>query len=328
MLLMETTLRTLVAVLAVLGLSVAACASDDDGQPSTTSTESEPPGDDAALRIGFNKEENPEDDEPGGLFSVSMSGGDVVHLVTDPMAAALAWSPDRSRIAFHSAAAGDTDIYIANADGTDARQLTGGPHREAWPAWSPDGTRLLFERIFGPDRRDLFVINADGTDEVRLTDRQGHDESASWSPDGTQIVFVSDRDDNPGDCDDDQSVPECNLEIYAIGSDGTDPRRITTNESVEGFPRFSPDGNEIIFHSNRDDGDWEVYLMALDGSDQANLTNRQGVDGHACFTPDGTKIVLSSQRAGAAQPAIYTMSPDGTSVQLIPGTQSGSYPAC
>src|SRR6266511_1752070 len=61
-----------------------------------------------------------------------------------------AWSPDGSRIAFAregrpaKAATGNTDIYVVNADGTDAVRLTDDPMMEYAPTWSPDGSRIAF----------------------------------------------------------------------------------------------------------------------------------------------------------------------------------------
>lgn len=78
------------------------------------------------------------------------------------------WSPDGRRIAY----ARDSEIWVMNADGRSAVQLTHTPGSlEYSPAWSPDGRRIAVTRL----GKGIYVINADGTHTTRLT--------AGWNPD-------------------------------------------------------------------------------------------------------------------------------------------------
>src|SRR5688500_19930901 len=66
-----------------------------------------------------------------------------------------------------------------DADGSDQTRLTSSPSWDEDPVWAPDGTRILFSRIFG--RSDLFVMNADGTNQVNLTNTPNDNEDrADW----------------------------------------------------------------------------------------------------------------------------------------------------
>jgi len=94
-----------------------------------------------------------------------------------------------------------------NADGTQVRQLTDNDVWEAFPTWSPDGTRIAF--VSGRDGDDeIFVMNADGTQVHQLTDNDAVDGRPAWSPDGTRILFTS------GSGDD--------YEIFVMNADGTE----------------------------------------------------------------------------------------------------------
>jgi TolB protein len=108
------------------------------------------------------------------------------------------WSPDGQKLVFTNHDAGDpnhnsplsAEIYVLNADGRGApEQLTFNAEEERAPAWSPDGTRIIFNcRRGGPDF-EICVMNGDGTGQVQLTNNAVPDLTATWSPDGQQIVF-------------------------------------------------------------------------------------------------------------------------------------------
>ena len=67
------------------------------------------------------------------------------------------------RIAFMSARGGDWEIFVMNADGTEARQLTDNDDSDTGPSWSPGGDRIVFTSNRDGDL-EIFVMNADGAD--------------------------------------------------------------------------------------------------------------------------------------------------------------------
>src|SRR6266496_448054 len=96
-------------------------------------------------------------------------------------------------------------IYTIDPSTAIVTRLTNG--EDYRPRWSPDGTRIVFQRFFsGPEwlQSDLFLMNADGTDQVRLTHNRFADTVPAWSPDGTTIAFAS--------------GPHRNVDIYLMAS--------------------------------------------------------------------------------------------------------------
>ncbi len=114
-------------------------------------------------------------------------------------------SPDGTTIAYDNVGGhGSSGLWLIHLDGTGRRELvssatakrlsgTIGFQGNIPAAWSPDGTRLLFNtESKGPCV--LFVINTDGTGLRRLTSKKGCNMSPSWSPDGTRIAVALEPD--------------------------------------------------------------------------------------------------------------------------------------
>ncbi|MGK2935923.1 MAG: WD40 repeat domain-containing serine/threonine protein kinase [Gemmatimonadaceae bacterium] len=170
-------------------------------------------------------------------------------------AAEPAWSPDGKRIVFRSRTK-QLDIWVINADGTGAVQLTNDAAADGAPAWSPDGRRIAFSsRRGGP--AEIMVMDADGKNVKRLTTNAVLDSRPNWSPDSRRIVFHSERDGN--------------REIYVMNADGTNVDRLTDDPVEDGHPSFSPDGRHIVFHK-RVLGHVQIHVMNADGSGLRRLT--------------------------------------------------------
>ena len=122
------------------------------------------------------------------------------------------------------------------------------------------------------------------------------------SPLWGKIVFYSKRDGN--------------AQIYTMNSDGSHQTWLTFNEAGDGWPTWSPNGQQIAFNSNRD-GNWEVYVMDADGSNQRRLTHHPALDAYPHWHPDGTRIAFRSGRDGADITSIYTMDLDGNDLRLV-----------
>ncbi len=75
-----------------------------------------------------------------------------------------------------------------DGDGTNVVRVTARTGFQ--PAWSPDGSRIVFGSGVGR-KAEIFVVNADGTNLARLTDNRVEDLLPAWSPDGGTVAFTS-----------------------------------------------------------------------------------------------------------------------------------------
>lgn len=117
---------------------------------------------------------------PPAIFTIKVDGSERRLLIENAFDAA--WSPDGSSLAFRRPVSGTTDIWLADADGSNARPLTTTRDEEFKPAWSPDGKLIAFERRLAEEKNDRHWITvveaATGRERVSFRRRYGvHDPS-------------------------------------------------------------------------------------------------------------------------------------------------------
>jgi len=147
------------------------------------------------------------------------------------------FSPDGRRIVFESGRSGEREeIWLADADGTNATQLTHGPGLwQGTPRFSPDGRQVIFDSRGADGFADVWVIDAEGGVPRRITDGRFHNTFGSWSRDGRWIYFRDDRADG--------------RDISRVPAEGGKPQRVTHNGGL--LARESPDGKSL-FYTQRD----------------------------------------------------------------------------
>ena len=175
------------------------------------------------------------------------------------------------------------------------------------PAWSPDGTQIVFE-LYG----EIFVVGAAGGTLLNLTNHPALDVSPAWSPDGSRIAFASDRDGQ--------------AELYLMNSDGSGPLRVTQGVGFIGKPAWSPDGARIAFDCEAESGNRDICAVNADGTGLVRLTSDPALDSGPAWSPDGGKLAFSSTRT-RSQFELYVMNPDGSGVTPVGGGIAGKEPA-
>ncbi len=181
------------------------------------------------------------------------------------------WSPDGSKIAFSSGDSSNLDIYVVNSDGSEPTRLTDNPTMNLRPSWSPDGSQIAFSSN-RDGNYEIYVMSSDGSEQTRLTENNTADSYPSWSPDGSKIAF-----DSGSDTIIRGSWESGYINIYVMNADGSEQTRLTSDDSADYYPSWSPDGSQIAFSSSRD-GNYEIYVMNADGSGQTNESDHDAGD--------------------------------------------------
>jgi Tol biopolymer transport system component len=188
------------------------------------------------------------------------------------------YSPKGDAIAFDSTRSGSEEIWVANADGSNARQLTsmGGPLTSN-PHWSPDGRTIVFD-----SRRegtcDLYVVNPEGGAPRRLTDHPGNENEPSWSRDGQWVYFGSDR--------------AGRTELWKIPVAGGEAIQVTRNGGHNAFE--SPDGRWLYYakgvHARN-----ELWRTPLAGGEETRVLEELSYGYNYVVTSEGIYFTTSAK---------------------------------
>lgn len=238
------------------------------------------------------------------------------------------WSPDGRRIAFISNREGAANLYLADADGGNVRQVTTLAAGVQPPVvFSPNGAMLAFvsdvkqtpdapgqarhiTRLFYRHwdewrhnvRHHVFVVRAAGGEPTDLTPgdfdsppTQQEDAAIAFTPDGTDVVFVSNRDGQ------DKEAWSTNNDVWSVPVTGGAAKKLTPNPAADVQPLFTPDGRFMIVRAQRRAG-FESDRWYLDVYDRASGARRTVFE-----TPD---LSVSD----------YTLSQDGRTIYFTAST--------
>lgn len=128
------------------------------------------------------------------------------------------------------------DLMTVHPDGSGLKKITQAAGNNGFPAFSPDGKKLVFRSGRGGSK-NLYVMDKDGANVTQLTKGRWTDTMCDWSPIGERIAFASDR--------------EGDFDIWLIRPDGSGLRKLIGGGGRSNHPRFSPDGRWVVFTSQR-----------------------------------------------------------------------------
>ncbi len=188
------------------------------------------------------------------------------------------------RLLIESVEDGGSDIYVFSLETKTLEQATDTERYEWHPTFRPDGTAVAYDiqTKNGPDiyQQDL----SDGTLSV-ITDNPASEQAAQFSPSGQLIAFHRRMGGEEGD--------NYDMIMHDIQS-GTE-RAFANSGRDDSYPNWSPDGDHLVFSSNRN-GEYDLFITCAEGNSVQQLTHDAGNEKYPKWSPDGQSILYQSDQ--------------------------------
>jgi len=178
------------------------------------------------------------------------------------------FSPDGSKIAFASQRAGEaSDLWLADADGSHAVQLTRGPGpSQGSPRWSPDGRTIAFDSMQPNGQSKIYIVDTNGGRPRRVSAESAHDYNPSWSRDGKRLYFCSNR--------------TGRHEVWRTSLDGSTAEQVTDNGGHQALE--STDGKTLFYTKNH--VGTALFARSVDGGPERQVLDFVARNAFAVFT--------------------------------------------
>jgi TolB protein len=187
-----------------------------------------------------------------------------------------------SRIAFVSTRSGRKEIYTADYDGANVRQLTHDNSISVAPALAPNGSKLAYTG-YQSGYADIYLIDLGSGARNRIIKFPGTNSGAAFSPNGGQIACTLSKDGNP--------------ELYVLGAGGGGARRLTSTRGVESSPTWSPDGSQIIYSSD-ERGSPQLFRISAGGGSGQLISTGYNYCTEPSWSPDGRRVAFTARTGG------------------------------
>ena len=202
-----------------------------------------------------------------------------------------------STLAFVSNRSGRKEVYLADYDGANGRQITHDNALSVSPALSPDGRRIAYTG-YQSGYADIYLIDLATGSRVRLVKFPGTNSGARFSADGKQLACTVSKDGNP--------------ELYIVGLGGG-ARRLTRTRGSESSPSWSPDGSEILYSCDERGGP-QLYRISTGGGSGRLVSTGFGYCTEPSWSPDGQRIAFNVRSGGGFAVAVMDLNGGGARI--------------
>lgn len=207
------------------------------------------------------------------------------------------WSPRGARIAItRELPDSGRAVWLFNADGSGARQLTASELAGAHATWAPGGRALAYAAGTTGARR-IHIVAANGRADRELTTGPADQYDPVWSR-RNRIAYV-------------EATPT-GEDVFVISARGGVPRRLTSRPGNDADPAWSPNGSQLAWVR----GTGGIWVMSQWGNGARKVVHVPGgIEQGVAWAPDGKRLLFAGGPAGARQ--IYSVKPNGKGLRAL-----------
>ena len=203
------------------------------------------------------------------------------------------------------------------------QQITFGAEDEAFPSFSPDGKKIIYQKRVN-DNWDIYEYSLENKSGRAIAATAADEELPAYSPKGNQIAFTSNSSD--------RRPIGSNYKVREITLlETSDNYRSNVTQSVadDWLPRYSHSGTQLLFVSERNDlrkvnylgKQSDLFVMNSNGDFQHRLTETPSNEGGACFSANDKQVYFHSNQNGNYD--IFVMRSDGSQKMTVVGNPNG-----
>jgi eukaryotic-like serine/threonine-protein kinase len=191
----------------------------------------------------------------------------------------------------------------------------GDPGDYAWPAISPDGSRVAVA-MGSQANRDIWILDVADGRSTRFTSDPGRDDTPAWSPDGKNIAFTSNRDGQ--------------LDLYIKPADGSrEEKLLLKTDEYKILQRWTKDGRFLLFDSTGQKTAQDLWALPFPAGKAVPLLQTKFVERWARVSQDGRWLAYTSNESGPDEIYVRPFTPDapaGTGARWLVSKGGGSRP--
>lgn len=218
----------------------------------------------------------------------------------------IAWTPD-GKIVYASRTGENWDIWTANNDGSEPKQLTADSFIDQQPSVSGDGRYVVFQSIRSGNR-NIWRVDIDGSNPKQLTEGVSEDAAPVCSPDGRFVVFTSNR--------------SGKVAIWKVAIDGGPASQLV--DRVSQFPSISPDGKLIAYFYNDEQANNQpkLSMIPFEGGEPVKTIDLSRTVQPIAFgwMPDARSVAYLASVSGSFN--VWTQPIDGTAPKQLTNFKS------
>ena len=173
------------------------------------------------------------------------------------------------------------NIWVIDSTGSNKTQLTNDDFDNAWPCFSPDGTKILYTS-YTAGTPQLWTMNVDGSSKTQLTNFPEGAFQGRYSPNGQKIVYTT------GSTGDD---------VYIMNANGTGSAALAASATDdENDPCFTADSTKVVFVKSFDNAGnpaGQIMIVNASGGTATRLTTDLQDDREPVVSQDGAWILFT-----------------------------------